>query len=63
MVNHDYKVGDRVTVHKTTLGVGGRPIIEGEAIVRRVLNADDAYEVEFVKEPGATYDRVVTKPE
>lgn len=61
MVNHDYKVGDRVTVHNTTLG--GRPIVEGKAIVRRVLNADDAYEVEFVKEPGATYDRVVTKPE
>ena len=60
MVEHDYKVGDRVTVHNTTLG--GRPIIEGEAIVRRVLNAGDTYEVEFVKEPGAIYDRVVTKP-
>ena len=59
MSEHDYKVGDRVTVYNTTLG--GRPIIEGEAIVRRVLNEDDTYEVEFVKEPGATYDRFVTK--
>ena len=61
MTKHDYTVGDQVTVHNTTLG--GRPFIEGEAIVRRILNEDDAYEVEFVKEPGVTYDRVVPKPE
>jgi hypothetical protein len=45
MSGHHYKVGDRVRVMNQTFG--GRDIVEGWAIIKRVLVEDDLYMVEF----------------
>lgn len=54
---HAYRPGDYVIVHNETLG--GRPISEGTATIVKCLDERDWYEVEFHREPGATYERFV----
>lgn len=45
MASHAYKVGDRVTIHNQTLS--GKPIVEGQATVRKLVDHDDTYMVSF----------------
>jgi hypothetical protein len=42
---HSYKVGDHVVVWNQTFS--GRTICEGRATVRRILDRDDTYMVQF----------------
>lgn len=57
MAVHAFKVGDEVTVLNQTLS--GKPITEGRAKVRKLLDRDDTYMVSFNGE-REQYERRVT---
>lgn len=63
MARHAFKKGDRVAILNNTLG--GRCFVEGFAVVKKLLDTDDYYTVQFEpkdrQEEGDTYDRFAFK--
>ena len=60
MSRHSYQVGDKVTVMNSTMG--GKQVVEGIAIVRKLLPLRDRYMVSFEGE-RQQYERFVAPPE
>lgn len=56
MAKHLYSVGTQVVIINSTMS--GRPIVEGRAIIKKLLDADEYYRVKFVRDSGL-YDRFV----
>lgn len=53
---HAFNLVDRVAIFNSTLG--GRPVFEGYAFVKKLLDTDNYYRVKF--DDGGTYDRFAT---
>lgn len=54
---HAFKIGDRVAIFNSTLS--GRPIFEGYAVVKKLLDTDEYYRVSFAPAYAGAYDRFV----
>lgn len=54
---HEFAADEIVYVLNQTMS--GQAIVEGKARIERRLDRDHLYEVRFIQEPDATYDRFI----